>query len=159
MLAGRQPKVASVYQSYCGLSVSQCLITVQKGIMPSLSSLQLGSISLLSVILKLTYTSVYIHETINIFEEVDFIWVQCNYIKCIFCTHVFTKGTKQLRSLISLFFYPSWLNLSVYVSWYVCNNTKGFLRVHGFLFQLLTVLYYWCDLFSYNIILTRLKNK
>ena len=105
MLAGRQPKVASVYQSYCGLSVSQCLITVQKGIMRSLSSLQLGSISLLSVILKLTCTSVYIHETINIFEEVDFIWVQCNYIKCIFCIHVFTKGTKQLRSLISLFFF------------------------------------------------------
>ena len=58
MLAGRQPKVASVYQSYCRLSVSQCLITVRKGIMRSLSSLQLGSISLLSVILKLTYSSV-----------------------------------------------------------------------------------------------------
>ena len=42
MLAGRQPKVASVYQSYCRLSVSQCLITVQ-----------LGSISLLSVILNI----------------------------------------------------------------------------------------------------------
>ena len=42
MLAGRQPKVASVYQSYCGLSVSQCLITVQ-----------LGSISLLSLILNI----------------------------------------------------------------------------------------------------------
>ena len=94
MLAGRQPKVASVYQSYCGLSVSQCLITLQRGIIRSFSSLQLGSISLLSMI----------HKTINIFEEVDFIWVQCNYIKCIFCTHVFTKGTKQLRSLISLFF-------------------------------------------------------
>ena len=53
MLAGRQPKVASVYQSYCRLSVSQCLITVQKGIMRSLSSLQLGSISLLSVILNI----------------------------------------------------------------------------------------------------------
>ena len=53
MLAGRQPKVASVYQSYCRLSVSQCLITVQKGIIRSLSSLQLGSISLLSVILNI----------------------------------------------------------------------------------------------------------
>ena len=42
MLAGRQPKVASVYQSYCRLSVSQCLITVQ-----------LDSISLLSVILNI----------------------------------------------------------------------------------------------------------
>ena len=42
MLAGRQPKVASVYQSYCRLSVSQCLITVQ-----------LGSISLLSLILNI----------------------------------------------------------------------------------------------------------
>ena len=42
MLAGRQPKVASVYQSYCRLSVSQCLITVQ-----------LGSMSLLSVILNI----------------------------------------------------------------------------------------------------------
>ena len=42
MLAGRQPKVASVYQSYCRLSVSQCLITVQ-----------LGSISLLSMILNI----------------------------------------------------------------------------------------------------------
>ena len=63
MLAGRQPKVASVYQSYCGLSVSQCLITLQRGIIRSFSSLQLGSISLLSMILK----------TINIFEEVDFI--------------------------------------------------------------------------------------
>ena len=30
MLAGRQPKVVSVYQGYCGLSVSQCLITLQK---------------------------------------------------------------------------------------------------------------------------------
>ena len=40
MLAGRQPKVASVYQSYYRLSVSQCLITVQKSIMGSLSSLQ-----------------------------------------------------------------------------------------------------------------------
>ena len=28
MLAGRQPKVVSVYQGYCGLSVSQCLITL-----------------------------------------------------------------------------------------------------------------------------------
>ena len=65
MLAGRQPKVASVYQSYCGLSVSQCLITLQRGIIRSFSSLQLGSISLLSMI----------HKTINIFEEVDFIWV------------------------------------------------------------------------------------
>ena len=63
MLAGRQPKVASVYQSYCGLSVSQCLITLQRGIIRSFSSLQLGSISLLSMI----------HKTINIFEEVDFI--------------------------------------------------------------------------------------
>ena len=42
MLAGRQPKVASVYQSYCRLSVSQCLITVQ-----------LGSISLPSMILNI----------------------------------------------------------------------------------------------------------
>ena len=81
MLAGRQPKVVSVHQGYCGLSVSQCLITLQKRIIRSFSSLQLGSISLLSVI----------HKTINIFEEVDFIWVLCNYIKCIFCTHVFTK--------------------------------------------------------------------
>ena len=56
MLAGRQPKVASVYQSYSGLSVSQCLITVQKEIIRYLSSLQLGSISLLSVILN-TYIS------------------------------------------------------------------------------------------------------
>ena len=53
MLAGRQPKVASVYQSYYRLPVSQCLITVQKGILRSLSSLQLGSISLLSVILNI----------------------------------------------------------------------------------------------------------
>ena len=53
MLAGRQPKVASVYQSYYRLSVSQCLITVQKEIIRSLSSLQLGSISLLSVILNI----------------------------------------------------------------------------------------------------------
>ena len=53
MLAGRQPKVASVYQSYCRLSVSQCLITLQKGIIRSFSSLQLGSISLLSVILNI----------------------------------------------------------------------------------------------------------
>ena len=98
MLAGRQPKVASVYQSYCGLSVTQCLITLQRGIIRSLSSLQLGSISLLSMI----------HKTINIFEEVDIIWVQCNYIKCIFCTHVFTNVTKQLRSLISLFFLRGW---------------------------------------------------
>ena len=45
MLAGRQPKVASVYQSYCRLSVSQCLITLQKGIIRSFSSLQLGSAS------------------------------------------------------------------------------------------------------------------
>jgi len=52
MLAGRQPKVASVYQSYYRLSVSQCLITVQKEIR-SLSSLQLGSISLLSVIINI----------------------------------------------------------------------------------------------------------
>ena len=67
MLAGRQPKVVSVYQGYCGLSVSQCLITLPKRIIRSFSSLQLSSISLLSVI----------HKTINIFEEVDFIWVQC----------------------------------------------------------------------------------
>ena len=53
ILAGRQPKVASVYQSYYGLSVSQCLITVQKEIIRYLSSLQLGSISLLSVILNI----------------------------------------------------------------------------------------------------------
>lgn len=53
MLAGRQPKVASVYQSYYRLSVSQCLITLQKEIIRSLSSLQLGSISLLSVILNI----------------------------------------------------------------------------------------------------------
>ena len=53
MLAGRQPKVASVYQSYYGLSVSQCLITVQKEIIRYLSSLQLGFISLLSVILNI----------------------------------------------------------------------------------------------------------
>ena len=53
MLAGRQPKVASVYQSYYRLSVSQCLITVQKEIIRSLSSLQLGSISLLSLILNI----------------------------------------------------------------------------------------------------------
>ena len=53
MLAGRQPKVASVYQSYCGLSVRQCLMTLQKGIIRSFSSLQLGSISLLSVILNI----------------------------------------------------------------------------------------------------------
>ena len=53
MLAGRRPKVASVYQSYYRLSVSQCLITVQKEIIRSLSSLQLGSISLLSVILNI----------------------------------------------------------------------------------------------------------
>ena len=53
MLAGRQPKVASVYQSYYRLSVSQCLITVQKGIIRFLSSLQSGSISLLSVILNI----------------------------------------------------------------------------------------------------------
>ena len=53
MLASRQPKVASVYQSYYRLSVSQCLITLQKEIIRSLSSLQLGSISLLSVILNI----------------------------------------------------------------------------------------------------------
>ena len=53
MLAGRQPKVEPVYQSYYRLSVSQCLITVQKEIIRYLSSLQLGSISLLSVILNI----------------------------------------------------------------------------------------------------------
>ena len=53
MLAGRQPRVASVYQSYYGLSVFQCLTTLQKGIIRSLLSLQLTSISFIALILNI----------------------------------------------------------------------------------------------------------